>query len=394
MSNIILNVALGALVSLAFIVILVAALIRRPRREWQAAVHAQTKGLKVRDEALEGSYSGKTKKTSLDDMWILYSQPGSSYVAAPKIPDREQLRQAVAPATLQDYKAAESEWGVEGLEDDVQSMPDRPSFIEFGVDVVESGEPKVVASDSAPPPPPEVLERYEQTLKRQYKEYASGVLSEAQEEAEPAPPVQAITWDDIPLEDVPSVDVSLEDAPSVDSSLKDAPSVEVSVGDAPSAGIPLEDAPVMDAPMGDIPFEDGAAELADEGSGEPTESGASTVTWEDAYEEDLDGGEQFTEEFEEDAGAGLGEDLGAEPVGTWDDLLDEILNESEVGHAPADDFEAEDPQDGEDHQNVEDHRGAASSPAEQDVSPGDYKPQVEPPEEGIAAETEAPEEDD
>ena len=134
-SNIFLNVALVALVALAFLVILVAALVRRPRSEWQAAVHAHTKDLgNTKDWADRGP-----KKASLDEMWNLYSEPGSAYIGAPTLPAKEQVRARFVPATDADYIEAESKWATGAPS--VNGYTPTPA-------------PLVPASfDSGPPPP-------------------------------------------------------------------------------------------------------------------------------------------------------------------------------------------------------------------------------------------------
>lgn len=92
-----LYVAVIVLFLIALAVITVAALVRRPRREWQVAVMGQTqevRGSGLSDLRLK---TVKARRVSLDEMWATNSVAQSAYVGAPRIPDRSTVAAALAP---------------------------------------------------------------------------------------------------------------------------------------------------------------------------------------------------------------------------------------------------------------------------------------------------------
>lgn len=92
-----LYVAVIVLFLVALAVITVAALVRRPRREWQVAVLGQTqevRGTGLSDLRLK---TVKARRVSLDEMWATNSVAQSAYVGAPRIPDRSAVAAALAP---------------------------------------------------------------------------------------------------------------------------------------------------------------------------------------------------------------------------------------------------------------------------------------------------------
>lgn len=92
-----LYVAVIVLFLVALAVITAAALVRRPRREWQVAVMGQTheiRGSALSDLSLK---TVKPRRVSLDEMWATNSVPQSAYVGAPRIPDRSMVAAALAP---------------------------------------------------------------------------------------------------------------------------------------------------------------------------------------------------------------------------------------------------------------------------------------------------------
>ena len=227
MDNIFLIIALAALVFLAFAVILVAALIRRPRREWQAAVHAQTQDLR------SGAVPAKlgAKKTSLDEIWNLYSEAGSAYVGAPRLPDREEVRDRISPATDDDYLQAQSEWGTFPVVPKTPrnfrpvdfSFPGAPRAAAGSVESVPLASapaapslPEVsVPSVSAGPPPPTEEELLAQAASEEVEE---ALAEEEVLEVDFAPEVAQVFEDarddvDDSYEDVSVEDVSVEEAP-------------------------------------------------------------------------------------------------------------------------------------------------------------------------------------
>ncbi len=93
-----LYIALILLVLLAVAVIVVAALVRRPRREWEEAVLGQTREVKGQSWSSLRMNAVRPRRVSLEEMWATNSVPYSAYVAAPKIPDRQAVAAALAPA--------------------------------------------------------------------------------------------------------------------------------------------------------------------------------------------------------------------------------------------------------------------------------------------------------
>ncbi|WP_099332714.1 hypothetical protein [Actinomyces minihominis] len=93
-----LYLAIGVLILLAVTVIAVAALVRRPRREWQVAVRGQAQDVRAVGISSWHGKPVKPRRVSLDEMWATTSVPQSAYVGAPKIPDRQAVLDALSPA--------------------------------------------------------------------------------------------------------------------------------------------------------------------------------------------------------------------------------------------------------------------------------------------------------
>lgn len=93
-----LSIALILLFLLAVVVIVVAGLVRRPRREWQVAVRGQAQEVRYVGSSSTRSRPIRPRKTTLDEIWATNSVPRSAYVGAPKLPDRDQVAAALAPA--------------------------------------------------------------------------------------------------------------------------------------------------------------------------------------------------------------------------------------------------------------------------------------------------------
>lgn len=103
-----LTIALVLLFLLAILVIVVAGLVRRPRREWQVAVMGQAQEVRYVGSSSVRGRPVKPRKVSLDEMWAANSVPQSAYVGAPRLPDRDQVAAALAPASdeiLSRYRA-------------------------------------------------------------------------------------------------------------------------------------------------------------------------------------------------------------------------------------------------------------------------------------------------
>lgn len=92
-----LYIAVILLLLLALAVIVVAALIRRPRREWQIAVMGQTQEVRGTGLADLRLQTVKPRRVSLDEMWATESVPQTAYVGVPRLPDRSTVAYAIAP---------------------------------------------------------------------------------------------------------------------------------------------------------------------------------------------------------------------------------------------------------------------------------------------------------
>lgn len=93
-----LSIAFILLVLLAAAVIIVAGLVRRPRREWQVAMMGQAQEVRYVGSSSTRVRPVKARRVSLDEMWAANSVAQSAYVGALKLPDREQVADALAPA--------------------------------------------------------------------------------------------------------------------------------------------------------------------------------------------------------------------------------------------------------------------------------------------------------
>ncbi len=93
-----LYLAIGVLILLAVTVIAVAALVRRPRREWQVAVRGQAQDVRAVGISSWHGKPVKPRRVTLDEMWATTSVAQSAYVGAPKIPDRQAVMDALSPA--------------------------------------------------------------------------------------------------------------------------------------------------------------------------------------------------------------------------------------------------------------------------------------------------------
>ncbi|WP_187995096.1 hypothetical protein [Schaalia sp. JY-X159] len=93
-----LYLALIILVLLAILVLVSAALVRRPRQEWQVAVRGQTKDVRESGMPSIRNPGLRPRKVSLDEMWAANSVPESAYLGAPKLLHREEVMAALAPA--------------------------------------------------------------------------------------------------------------------------------------------------------------------------------------------------------------------------------------------------------------------------------------------------------
>lgn len=102
-----LYLALIILVLLAILVLVSAALVRRPRQEWEVAVRGQTQDVRNAGMPSLRNPGLRPRRVSLEEMWAANSVPESAYVGAPKIPHREEVVAALAPAPrelLQQYQ--------------------------------------------------------------------------------------------------------------------------------------------------------------------------------------------------------------------------------------------------------------------------------------------------
>ncbi len=97
-ARIALYIAAVLLVLIAVAVIAVAALVQRPRREWEVAVRGQTQEIRFIGMPSLRAQTIKPRRISLDEMWATHSVPESAYVGAPKIPDKQAVVAALAPA--------------------------------------------------------------------------------------------------------------------------------------------------------------------------------------------------------------------------------------------------------------------------------------------------------
>ena len=93
-----LYLALIILVLLAILVLVSAALVRRPRQEWQVAVRGQTQDVRESGMPSIRNPGLRPRKVTLDEMWAVNSVPESAYLGAPKLLHREELIAALAPA--------------------------------------------------------------------------------------------------------------------------------------------------------------------------------------------------------------------------------------------------------------------------------------------------------
>ncbi len=92
-----LYIAVILLLLLALAVIVIAALVRRPRREWQIAVMGQTQEVRGTGLADLRLQTVKPRRVSLDEMWATESVPQTAYVGVPRLPDKSALVAAIAP---------------------------------------------------------------------------------------------------------------------------------------------------------------------------------------------------------------------------------------------------------------------------------------------------------
>ena len=93
-----LYLALIILVLLAILVLVSAALVRRPRQEWQVAVRGQTQDVRESGMPSIRNPGLRPRKVTLDEMWAVNSVPESAYLGAPKLLHREEVIAALAPA--------------------------------------------------------------------------------------------------------------------------------------------------------------------------------------------------------------------------------------------------------------------------------------------------------
>ena len=96
--HIALYLALIILVLLAILVLVSAALVRRPRQEWQVAVRSQTQDVRESGMPSIRNPGLRPRKVTLDEMWAVNSVPESAYLGAPKLLHREEAIAALAPA--------------------------------------------------------------------------------------------------------------------------------------------------------------------------------------------------------------------------------------------------------------------------------------------------------
>lgn len=92
-----LYIAVALLFFLATAVIIVAALIRRPRRDWQVAVMGQTQDVRQIGVSSVRVSPVKPRHVSLEEMWVTNSVPHSAYVGVPRVPTKNIVVDALAP---------------------------------------------------------------------------------------------------------------------------------------------------------------------------------------------------------------------------------------------------------------------------------------------------------
>lgn len=160
MSQSAVNLIVVVLVAIAFLVIVGAALVQRPRSEWQTAAKAHRHHIRADQDLPKGR--GRSKKVSLDRMWQLYSEEGSAYMGAPKLPDRQTVKTLIKPATPEQLEAApydvfpflKPNWEAEDVEEDHFEEDHSVAPADEGV----AGEAVSVELEEEPAPPPDPTE--------------------------------------------------------------------------------------------------------------------------------------------------------------------------------------------------------------------------------------------